>query len=90
MLLAKTLKIVILPRENAYFQEIEDKNQRTNNKKCNEKLHVFRNFDFKGILDGFWVGFGRPKPRFGSQKPSKMRSETHLNRYNIQNEKIHA
>ena len=27
-ILAKTLKIVTLPRENAYFQEIEDENQR--------------------------------------------------------------
>ena len=73
MLLAKTLKIVIFPRENAYFQEIEDKNQRANSQKRNEKLHVFWNFDFKGILGGFWEGFGNPKSRFGDQKPSKMR-----------------
>ena len=59
MLLAKTLKIVIFPRENAYFQEIEDKNQRTKSQNCNEKLHVFWNFDFRGMLDGFWGGFGR-------------------------------
>ena len=73
MLLAKTLKIVIFLRGNAYFQEIEDKNQRTKNQNCNEKLHVFWNFDFKGILNGFWAGFGRPKSRFGGQKPFKMR-----------------
>ena len=84
MLLAKTLKIVIFPRENAYFQEIEDKNQRTKSQNCNEKLHVFWNFDFKGILHGFWTGFGRPKSRFGGQKPSKMRSETFKNRYKIE------
>ena len=57
MLLAKTLKIVIFLRENAYFQEIEDKNPRTKSQNCNEKLHVFWNFDFKGILHGFWTGF---------------------------------
>ena len=73
MLLAKTLKIVILPRENAYFQEIEDAKQRKNIKTCDEKLHVFWNFDFKSILDGSWVGFGEPKSWFGDQKPSKMR-----------------
>ena len=41
MLLAKTLKIAIFPRENAYFQEVEDKNQRTKIQKCDEKLYVF-------------------------------------------------
>ena len=74
MLLAKTLKIVIFPRENAYFQEIEDKNQRTKSQNRNEKLHVFWNFNFRGIWDGFWVGFGKPKFWFGDQKPSKMMS----------------
>ena len=74
IILAETLKIVIFPRENAYFQEIEDKNQRTNIQKCDEKLHVFWNFDFGGILDGFCMAFGRPKFWFGGQKPSKMRS----------------
>ena len=73
MLLAKTLKIVIFPRENAYFQEIEDKNQRTNSQKCNENLHVFWNFDFRCILNGFGDVFGRPKSGFGGPKPSKMR-----------------
>ena len=74
MLLAKTLKIVIFFRENAYFQEIEDKNQRAKSQNRNEKLHVFWNFDFKGILNGFWAGLGKPKSRFGGQKPSQMRS----------------
>ena len=53
MLLAKTLKIVIFLRENAYFQEIEDKNLRKNIQKCDQKSHVFWNFNFGGILDGF-------------------------------------
>ena len=74
MLLAKTLKIAIFPRENAYFQEVEDKNQRKSNQKRNEQLHIFWNFDFRSALDGFWMEFGRPKSRFGGQKPSKMRS----------------
>ena len=84
MLLAKTLKIVIFLRENAYFQEIEDKNQRTNIQKCDEKLHVFWNFDFGGILDGFWMGFVKPKSPFGGQKLSKMRSKTDKNLYKIE------
>ena len=29
--------------------------------KINEKLHVFWEVDFGGILGGFWKGFGRPK-----------------------------
>ena len=74
MLLAKTLKIVIFFEENTYFQEIEDTNTRKNSQTWTEKLHVFWNFDFKGILGGFWKGFGKPKSRFGGQKPSKMRS----------------
>ena len=41
--------------------------------KIHEKSHVFWDFDFKGILNGFGAGFGRPKSRFGGQKPSKMR-----------------
>ena len=27
----------------------------------NEKSHVFWKYDFEGILEGFWEGFGRPK-----------------------------
>ena len=51
MLLAKTLKIVIFPRENAYFQEIEDKNQRTKNQNCM--------FFGTSILKAFCMDFGR-------------------------------
>ena len=29
--------------------------------KINEKMHVFADIDFGGILEGFWEGFGRPK-----------------------------
>ena len=55
MLLAKTLKIVIFPRENAYFQEIQDKTQRTNKQKCIEKLDVFGT----SILKAFSIDLGR-------------------------------
>ena len=61
MLLAKTLKIVIFPRENAYFQEIEDQAKEKNRTKIDEKLHVLGDIDFGCILGGFGEGFGRPK-----------------------------
>ena len=60
-LLAKTLKIVIFPRENAYFQEIEDWKKEKHRAKIDEKSHVFWDLDFDRILEGFWEGFGRPK-----------------------------
>ena len=47
-------------------------------------MHVFWNFDFKGILNGFWAGFGKPKSRFGGQKPFKMRSQTHEIQYKVE------
>ena len=49
-----------------------------------EELYVFRDFDFEGILNGFWEGFGMLKSRFGGPKPPKMRSGTHENRYKIE------
>ena len=61
MILAKTLKLVIFPRENAYFQEIEDRKKYKNRAKIDEKSHVFLDVDFEDILGGFWEGFGRPK-----------------------------
>ena len=79
MLLAKTLKIVIFLRENAYFQEIEDKDQRKNNKKCAEKSHVFWNFDFINFPVGFGAGFGKPKHQKIKPGAPKMRFETDKN-----------
>ena len=32
-----------------------------NNGKIIEKMHVFWDVDFRGIVEGFWKGFGRPK-----------------------------
>ena len=61
IILAKTLKIVIFPRENAYFQEIEHQKKEKHRAKIDEKSHVFWNLDFGWILGGFWEGFGRPK-----------------------------
>ena len=61
IILAKTLKLVIFPRENAYFQEIEDRKKYKNQAKIDEKSHVFLDVDFEGILDGFWKGFDRPQ-----------------------------
>ena len=49
-----------------------------------KSLYVFRDFDFEGILNGFWEGFGMLIPRFGGPKPSKMRSGTHKNQYEIE------
>ena len=60
MLLAKTLKIVILRRENAYFQEIEDRK----NIKIEQKSMKNRMFFWTSILEGLdwvgldWVGLG--------------------------------
>ena len=61
MLLAKTLKICIFLRENAYFQEIEDITNNQILQKIGEKTHIFGNVDFESILGGFWKVFGRPK-----------------------------
>ena len=61
IILAKTLKLVIFPRENAYFQEIEHEKNNKNCTKIDEKLHVFLEIDFGSILERFWHGFGRPK-----------------------------
>ena len=59
--LAKTLKIVVFPRENRYFQGFEDnKDTKTIAKKL-EKTMLFLDFDFGGVLEGFWEGFGRSK-----------------------------
>ena len=61
MLLAKTLKICIFLKENAYFQEIEDITNNQILQKIDEKTHIFGNVDFKSILGGFGDGFRRPK-----------------------------
>ncbi len=45
-------------------------------KKCTEKSHVFWNFDFKGFLEGFGAGFGRPKHQKIKPGAPKMRVET--------------
>ena len=61
MLLAKTLKIVILPRENTYFQEIEDQKQRKQLQKCHENLELH----LESVLGGCWetkISVSRPKP----------------------------
>ena len=60
-ILAKTLKIVLPSRRNANFQEIEDRKNEKHQAKIDEKSHVFWNFDFDRILEGFWEGFGKPK-----------------------------
>ena len=61
IILAETLKIVIFPRENAYFQEIEHQKTEKHRAKIDEKSHVFWNLDFGRILGEFWEGFRRPK-----------------------------
>ena len=58
---AKTLKIVVFPRENQYFQGFQDNKYTTTVAKNFEKIDVFWNFVFEGILAGFGEGFGRPK-----------------------------
>ena len=57
MNVVKTLKIVILPRSNSYFQEIRHKNQQKNKQTIDEKLYVFLDLDFVGIFN-FWRVFG--------------------------------
>ena len=61
IILAETLKIVIFPRENAYFQEIEHQKKEKHRAKIDEKSHVFWDLDFDRIWGGFWEGFGKPK-----------------------------
>ena len=57
-MLAKSSKILIFPRENQYFQEIEVQKKEKNRTKTDEKLHVFSDIDFEGVLErvrgGFW------------------------------------
>ena len=60
-ILAKTLKISISSWENAYFKGFEDNTNAKTIIKYFEKIDVFWNFDFEGILGRFWKGFGRPK-----------------------------
>ena len=52
MLLAKALKIAILQRKNAYFQEIEDMKKERNNKSALQK-NIFLG---PSILNRFWEG----------------------------------
>ena len=58
--LAKTLKIAIFPKENAYFQEIK-RPKKKDRAKIEETSHVFWEFHFGWILNGLGGGFGRPK-----------------------------
>ena len=51
----------ILLRENQYFQGFEDNTNAKTMVKNFEKIDVFWDFVFGGILGGFWEGFGRPK-----------------------------
>ena len=60
-LLVKALKIALLSRRNANFQDIEVPTKRQNRRKIDEKLFVFRDIDFELILGGFGEGFGRAK-----------------------------
>ena len=76
IILAKTLKIVIFPRENAYFQEIEHQKKEKHRAKIDEKSHVFWNLDFGWIWGGFWEGLGTPKP-------TKIPPKSHKNRIKI-------
>ena len=48
-------------RENQYFQGFEDSKHVKTIVKNLEKIDVFWDFVFGGILGGFWEGFGRPK-----------------------------
>ena len=59
--LAKTLKIVVFLRENWYFQGFEDNKYTKTVTKNLEKFDVFGVLDFRGVLDGFWESFGKPK-----------------------------
>ena len=74
--LAKTLKISLPSRRNAYFQEIEDKTNQKNQAKNDAKLHVFEDLDFGRIWGGFWEGLGTPKP-------TKTPPKSHKNRIKI-------
>ena len=60
-MLAKSSEIVISPRENQHFQEIEVSNKQKTRTKTDAKLNVFWDIDFGRILGGFWEGFGMPK-----------------------------
>ena len=60
-LLVKTLKIVLPSRRNWYFQGFEALSFERCCRKCAQKSHVFWDFGFDRILEGFWEGFGRPK-----------------------------
>ena len=55
MMPAKTLKIVILPRENACFKEIAYQTNYIPQTYISDSLYVFEIVDFSGI----WRGFGR-------------------------------
>ena len=53
IILAETLKIVIFPRENAYFQEIEHQKKEKHRAKIDEKSHVCWDIVFGGVSEGF-------------------------------------
>ena len=65
-LLVKTLKIVIFPRENAYFQEIEHQKKKTSNKN-RRKIACF-------LGPRFWMDLGRVLGRFWEAQIINFRS----------------
>ena len=76
--LAKTLKIVVFPRENWYFQGFQDNKYTKTVAKNLEKIDVFWNIDFEGVLGGFGDGFGRSKSlifAFFSRKNASKKQE---------------
>ena len=76
--LAKTLKIVVFPRENWYFQGFQDNKYTKTVAKNLEKIDVFWNIDFEGVLGGFGHGFGRSKSlifAFFSRKNASKKQE---------------
>ena len=63
-ILAKPWKSLIFPRKYWYFQGFEDSKFQWPSKTKHEKSQQLRDIDFLSFLDGFWRGFGGPKPQF--------------------------
>ena len=59
--LAKTLKIMIFPRENLYFQGFDVFKFQLKLSKSSQNLDVLEDIDLGRIWGGFGEGFGRPK-----------------------------
>ena len=60
-MLAKSSKMLIFPRKNQHFQEIEVSKKQKTRAKTDEKFNVFGDIDFRPLWDGFLKGFGRLK-----------------------------